>query len=470
MFMFVGRNAFVKKLSAAYENEKSSLTVVYGRRRIGKSELIKHFGKNKNLFYFEGLEGGSTRAQIQLFHKKMMQFFPKENLSLYQFKTWDDVFQIFTELVKKDKTKMVIVFDEFQWMAAKQSKLVSMIKIFWDQHWKSMNLMMILCGSVAHYMALKVIKSKALYGRIDTVIQLPPLTIKEGFLFFKRVHKQEALKYFLIFGTIPKYLELIDLKKSFEENMINLFFIEKSYFLEEIEKIFFSQFKEVKNYQLIIKKLIQNNLSQEEISKVLKMKSGGGVKNYISNLENAHFISAIHNLAQETKRGLKYSVSDEYLKFYFKFIELNVSQIQKGYGKAIFNEKIKNTWLPWIGYSFESFCVKSHKEISEHLAFYDKVIDQGKFFTKEKEKGTNVQFDLVYDLSHQRCVVFEIKYNQQVDKKIIFETENKIEKIKDHSFFRNKTIETGLIYIGQLDPHIQKSGYFNYLLNFEELM
>ncbi len=252
--MFVGRKNELKELERLSKSPSAKLAVIYGRRRIGKSSLIEHFAIGKTCLQFEGLEGEETPEQIKSFTNDLIKQINDPILKSVNFRSWEEVFTYLTIHLKKNKKrKIILFFDEFQWLAANQSSLVSLFKKFWDQEWKKLNVFIILCGSISSYIVKKVIKSKALYGRIDWEHMLGPLSLEEAFLLLKEKRsKEEVLKYFMILGGIPRYLESIDTNKSFEQNMNLLFFRKDAPFFNEYEKIFYSQFKEHKTYEKIV--------------------------------------------------------------------------------------------------------------------------------------------------------------------------------------------------------------------------
>ena len=174
--MFVGRKYELDKLEDLYGQKTGRLAIVYGRRRIGKSYLLKKFSENKKYLYFEGLEKEKTSNQIKNFIFHLSRQTEEPFLAKTKFSDWNEVFDYLTSKVFKNLPKTILILDEFQWMAAGQSKLINQIKAYWDQHWKAQGVMLALCGSIAHFMVKKVIRSKALYGRIDSDLLIGPLS------------------------------------------------------------------------------------------------------------------------------------------------------------------------------------------------------------------------------------------------------------------------------------------------------
>jgi AAA+ ATPase superfamily predicted ATPase len=211
--MFVGRKNELKLIEDAYRTGKDELVVLYGRRRIGKSSLVKYFAEKKSSFYeFEALEGETTHRQIEHFSQQLHKQVDDPILDSVRFEKWEQVFTYLTEKIfkRKTRTKKILFLDELPWMAAGRSRLVSLLKYYWDNHWKDRHVMLILCGSVASFMVKKVLQSNALYGRTTLEILLKGLTPGEAADILSKRSGEEILNYQLVFGGVPKYIEQIN--------------------------------------------------------------------------------------------------------------------------------------------------------------------------------------------------------------------------------------------------------------------
>ncbi|MBF0364301.1 MAG: AAA family ATPase [Oligoflexia bacterium] len=184
--MFVERKKELENLEEQYHYKDSSLVVLYGRRRIGKSALIYHFTEKKNRLLFEGLEQAGEKDQVAHFVSQLADQSPDPLMKKIKVSKWEEAFELINIHLDKQKQKTVIFFDEIQWMSNGKSKLISLIKYFWDNQWKQRNCMLILCGSIASFIINQVIKSKALYGRSNLGMQLSSLTPNEIYLFLRK--------------------------------------------------------------------------------------------------------------------------------------------------------------------------------------------------------------------------------------------------------------------------------------------
>lgn len=465
--MLYGREYEIELLNKSHKSKQSDLIAVYGRRRIGKSYLIKQYGKDKNFWSFEGLEGQPTPKQIEHFKEQLKSLTDDSLLDSIQFKNWSQVYDYLTNKIKAEDQKVVLFFDEIQWMAANQSKLIALIKYYWDKDWKDLNIQLILCGSIASFMVDKVIRSTALYGRIKLeilVTELQPYAVKQ---FFKDKRSlNEVLKYMLVFGGVPKYLELIDLKESFNKNIESLAFSRNGYIFNDYEKIFYSQFKEHTTYEKIVTLISKQPIELEKIAQNLKLKSGGGLKRYLTNLELARFIVGQKSISRENGKSTKYKLHDEYLRFYFKYIRQNRKLLlnQTTHSSSFFKNKIEPIWQPWLGHAFEHFCYKYNNVILKYLKIENEAIDIGPYFERNDQ---GFQIDLLIKRSDKVWNLCECKYSENlIDISVVKEVQNKIKKMKIPPGI---TIEPVLITVNGVEKSVEKIDYFHAILTIEDL-
>jgi hypothetical protein len=422
---FIGRDQELYDLNQLYGAEESKLAVIYGRRRVGKSCLVDHFISNKKCLRFEGLEQGRTKAQIAQFVFDLSEQVNDELLKQVKVSSWLPIFDYLTKFFSQSKDKYILFLDEFQWLAVNQTKLVSILKKYWDQHWSKQNVMLILCGSVCSYMTKKVISSKALYGRINWELCLKPLNPMESYqLLGKKRGVDEVLQYLQVLGGIPRYLKEIDTRKSFDQNINNMLFTESGVLVNDYSKIFYSQFKEYKTYESIVHYLKDQPRTLDEIALKLKFTSGGGMKSYLENLEKALFVTSYIPYNKKANSKLKkYKLTDEYLRFYFKYIEPHVKLISTNQTRNLFEQLVKPVWNSWMGFAFENYCLKNAMYLAKIMGFEDRVVQWGPYF-KRGDKG--FQIDLIYLRNDRVVTLCEIKYyDKKVPITVIHEVQNK---------------------------------------------
>ena len=469
--MFVGRHRELTVLEDAYSSEKGELVVIYGRRRIGKSSLVHEFAKGKPDFLaFEAIEGERTGAQIEHFTETLRKQTGDQVLRHATFRKWEHLFSYLTDRVVNApdrEGRLILFFDEIQWMATGRARLVSLLKYYWDNHWKCKGVMLILCGSVASFMVKKVIRSKALYGRITAEILLKGLRPDEASLLFRQKRSnEEILKYLLVFGGVPKYLEEVNLNRSFNQNMNRLCFSRGGAMSLEVERIFYSQFRESQTYLRIVSLLRDRMHSLAEIGRKLKMASGGGLRLYLKNLEDAEIIRSYIPLDRGARSKLrKYLVADEYLLFYFKYVEPNLGLITESDSRRLFETLTGDGFDSWLGFAFERFCTKHALHLAKVMGFEDEVTLFGPWFVKE---DAGFQIDLAYRRSDRVFTVCEVKYlGAPVTTKVIPEMERKLSRLK---IPRGYTCEKALVSLYGPDDSLRNVGFFDHYVLLNDIL
>jgi len=426
--MFVGRKNELKLLNDAFRSETDDRVVLYGRRRIGKSSLVKCFAEKKKPYYeFEALEGETTHGQINHFSQQLKKQIDDPILDSVRFANWEQVFTYLTEKIikRKTKAKKILFLDELPWMAAGRIRLVSLLKYYWDNHWKGKHVMLILCGSVASFMVKKVLHSNALYGRTTIEIFLKGFSPGEAaYLLGKKRSREEILNYQLVFGGVPKYLEQINPNQSFNQNMNTLCFSPHGIMLKEVERIFYSQFREPRTYLKIINLLKNGIFSLGEISSKTKIPSGGGLKQYLKNLERAEMIRSFIPFGRSgNSKFRKYTLADEYLVFFFKYIEPNRRVIKESSSRRLFETLTQNSFDTWLGFAFDRFCLKHAGMLAFVMDFADDLLLASPYFKKNDER---FRIDLLYKRTARVITVCEIKHqNMKIGTHIIPEMQRK---------------------------------------------
>ncbi len=456
---FIGRKQELDDLAELYQAKESKLAVLYGRRRVGKSCLVTYFMRDKQHLHFEGLEQGRTKAQLTQFVFDLSKQLNDELLKQVKLDSWEPILDYLTRLFSRSKRKYILFLDEFQWLAANQSKLVGILKKYWDQHWSKQNVMLILCGSVCSYMTKRVISSKALYGRIHWECCLQPLNPLESYqLLDGKRSVDEVFKYLQILGGIPKYLREIDISKSFDQNINSLLFTARGMLVNDYRQIFYSQFKEYKTYENIVRYLKDQPKTLDEIALKLKIPSGGGVKVYLDNLERALFVTSYIPYNKKSNSKLKkYKLTDEYLCFYFKYVEPHIKLIAVNHTRNLFGQLVKPLWNSWLGFSFENYCLKNAIYLAKIMGFEDQVIQWGPYFQRGDQ---GFQIDLIYLRSDKVITLCEMKYyDSEVPISVMHEVKKKCALI---DVPRGYTLETALISRFGPEKALREFDYFHH--------
>lgn len=411
---FIGRTKELQILREPPLRGEAELVAIYGRRRVGKTALIEEAFKGKLLFKFEGLEGQSEKNQLEHFRNHLKYYLPSNQVP-EKLTTWHVAFEKLSLLLKTHEgTEVAVLFDEFQWMAEMKSFLISLLKSYWDNDFSRIsNCKLILCGSVSSFIVKKVIRSKALYGRISKEIQLQPLHANQVQSFLEGWSSAELLNAYLTLGGIPEYLNRLDPAESLTQNLTRLAFSPHGYFLNEFQRLFVSHFGSSDIYEKIVRALSDGPKNLDQITKALKIKSGGTLSSKLEDLVLAGFIDRYYPLGKgEKSNSVRFRIFDEYLHFYFKFIEPNLREIISG---EIIPEQVllHSSHTQWLGYSFERMCLKNSALLADYLRFSGISYRSGSWFKRSDD--ISAQIDLAFVRADKVIVGCEIKNVNKID-------------------------------------------------------
>ena len=464
---FIGREKELQSLKGLNQKD-NAIAVIYGRRRIGKSSLIREFLKPSSALFFEGLEGLPKRQQLKNF---ILQLNHQTERSFSVPDSWSEAFLLLHECLRIKPAW--VVMDEFQWTANYRGQIVSELKMVWDQYLSQIpGVSLILCGSIASFMTTKVVKSKSMYGRTDLVIHLREFALGETQRMLSSFGVQELLDSQMILGGIPKYLELVRDFPSLYTALDALAFSDTGYFVDEYERIFVSHFARNEDYLRIIQALAQHpyGMFRADLMRDAGLVAGGGLSNHLMNLESAGFIRSVHPIDKSANsRIIKYYISDAYLRFYFSFIRPNLDQIRSG-PSLNFNNMVQTpAFMSWRGKAFENVCRQHAVKLADLLGFSAVNYRVGPYFRAARGQAPGVQVDLIFDRDDHVLTLCEMKSSRApIAMSVLAEIERKREILQAQ--YPRHTIQSVLIYDGVLNAELQKSPYLFKTINAQELI
>lgn len=469
---FVGRDFELGLLSEIAQTGEASMAIVYGRRRVGKTELLEQAYRKRNILKFEGIEGQPQKFQMNSTLKQLAEYAGDPMIARLSLNTWTDIFQLIGKHVSKGT--WTVYLEEVQWLAGYKSQLVTELKYVWDNQLRhNRRLILVLCGSSPSFMINKVIRSKALYNRSQHEVPLQEFNLLEARAFLgKRRSDSEIVDAYLSVGGIPEYLKYLNTQSSVFLSLCKNSFTRGGFFSNEYQRIFTSSLASNKNYQKVIAFLSKRRFAtRDEILGHVKERSGGGMSELLADLELCGFVSKYTPFNLETNSLLaRYCISDPYLQFYFKFIAPIHSRIQNGDFNKTPLLAIKNdAFRKWLGFSFERMCRKNHHLIAKILGFESVQYKVGAFFSRASAKSDpGFQMDLVFDRNDKVYTICEIKYLQsKVTKKVISEFEAKLEQFTGNSRY---SIQKVLIAPEGAETGLRNSGYFDRIITLKDLL
>ncbi len=471
----IGREYEKKYLSDIAAKNESSIIVVYGRRRVGKTELLEQVFRNRNILKFEGIEGESEKFQREVTLNTLAKYAGEPKIAKLALKTWIEVLEEMASYIKEGE--WTLYFEEVQWLAAYKTGFIAALKYVWDNQLRhNQKLIVILCGSSPSFMVSKVLRSKALYNRSQYELHVKPFSFKETCDFLPKCSPREVMDAYLTIGGIPEYLKRIKTSPSLYLGICNEAFSPNGFFVHEYKRIFTSSLATNKYYEQIIQFLSSRRFStREEILAHLKTDSGGTLSNVLSDLEQCGFITRYspYHVEKSKSKLIRFSISDPYLQLYYKFIHHKVGRIEDGeYKDAPASGIVHDTYMKWLGFSFERYCQSQHKTIASCLGFSAVAYAVGPFFNRESEaEKAGFQIDLVFERQDKVITLCEVKYlKKPADKSVIRDFEQKLDLFKKSCRKSSYTIQKVLISAEGAEDSVTHSGYFDRILKLEDLI
>ena len=433
MNKFIGRKDELNDLNSYYTTSKSEFIAVYGRRRVGKTFLIREFFNNKFDFYLTGLANADTKEQLVNFHVSVRKY-GKIN---YPFAvTWFDAFEQLIYLLENLSGKKKVVFlDELPWMDTRKSGFLSAFEHFWNG-WASArkDILLIVCGSATSWMITKLMNNKGgLHNRITRKMFIAPFTLKECEDYL-RVHnfswnRYQIVESYMIFGGIPYYLSLLSNRMSLSQNVDNLFFKDNGGLRDEFKNLYASLFVNFENHIKVVEALGKKakGLSREELLNLTKFSDGGGVSKILEELELCGFIRKYKAFDKKIREGL-YQLTDFYTLFYFKFIQKNEYNDDNFWSTSIDSSQHR----AWSGYAFEQVCLAHINQIKKKLGISGVQCKVASWRSHQTEPGA--QIDLLIERKDQIMNLCEMKYANNefvIDRNVDKNIRNKISAFKN---------------------------------------
>lgn len=423
--MISGRKKEIVSLNKLYESNNAEFLAIYGRRRIGKTFLIKEIFKNKD-FYFEitGQNKAKKSEQLRAFFLEFKSLFSDAEYKKPP-KDWFEAFEWLKALLEKrnNNTKAVIFLDELPWLASSKSSFLEALDYFWNRHFSRLNVLLIICGSAASWMIKKVINDKGgLHGRLSAIMPLKAFTIEETerFLLDKNIYlkRKQIIELYLSIGGVAKYLTQVSSGKSPSQVINSICFSNQGMLFAEFTKLYASLFSNPEKHIALVKVLAKKKtgLLESDLLKEAKISQGGSSTEILNELEESGFIMRIPALGKKTKEHL-FRLLDEYSLFYLTWIEPIKGNLFQEFDSNYWNKMHKKPlWYNWAGFAFENVCLKHTNKIKEALGISGVITHEGHFFYKPKtvanDKGT--QIDLVIDRADDCINICEIKFCDDV--------------------------------------------------------
>jgi AAA+ ATPase superfamily predicted ATPase len=472
---FIGRRQELKKLRDLKTFQRPCLVVMRGRRRVGKSRLIAEFAKDMLFLQFTGLAPIKTitpQDQRNAFAKQLAN---NLNCPLPSFADWSDTFSYLSQNLTNKPT--IILFDEISWMGSKDRTFVPKLKTWWDLVLQNHpNVILVLCGSVSTWISKNIINSTAFFGRITLNIDLPELSLAESYQLLQKNGYSGSLydicKILAVTGGIPWYLEQILPNQTADENIKRLCFEKDGMLADEFDKIFHDLFKKKSViYKKIVSILSEGMKELSEIRESLGYARSGTLSNHIKDLIVSGFVSEHFTWAIKSgslgKQKL-YRLSDNYLRFYVKYIESNLPKINSNAYQELSLGNLPG-WEAMMGFQVETLLLKNRHLLLKVLGINPAdIIADNPYIQKPTIKQKGCQIDYLIQTHTHNLFVCEFKFNRrELGIEIVDAMQ---EKIRRFAAPRGFGICPVLVHLGGVANSVHEKRYFYRIIDIADLV
>ncbi|WP_339041631.1 ATP-binding protein [Candidatus Lariskella endosymbiont of Hedychridium roseum] len=472
--IFIGRRVELERLQALYKKKTSSLVVVKGRRRIGKSRLILEFVKtidSQTFWSFAGLapqDGISPQAQRDNFARQLSLMLKVPPIT---FQDWSDAFEHLSLHINPGD---IILFDEISWIGSKDPTFIPKLKAWWDK--QTTHMLLVFCGSVSTWIEENILKSTAFFGRVNLTLNLEPLSITESAQFLRKtgikMSPYDKYKLLCIIGGVPWYLEQLNPKITADENIKQLAFEKSGLLVTEFDRIFHDLFDgKGTTYKKILDSLKDGAKTLSEIRTAIKFPHSGTLSQMMEHLIVAGFIVKQSLWSFKTTRPLKqslYAISDPYMRFYLKMIEPNLAKISiNGYANVTLQS------LPGfeihLGLQLEYLLLQNRSLIFKAIGIHGiDIVSSGPYRQMKTSTQQGCQIDYLVQTVTKNLFICEFKFKKrEVNSDIINEVQDKITKLKVPRGFASIPV---LLHLSGITDSVATSSYFYRIIDIVDFL
>ena len=356
--MFINRQNELETLNREYQSSRASFTVIYGRRRVGKTALITEYIQGKQAIYLYATDANLSQ-QLKAFTKEIKKLVSPKEAKYLNFETFSDSFEFLADIELKER--LILVIDEYQNLCKLDKSFSSSLQRVWDIYLSHSNIHLILCGSVLSMMHSEVLAYNApLYGRRTSNIHLKALEFRYISSFIPNIGFEDMMKVYASFGTIPKYLQEYNPNISFEQNIAKKILDKNSYLYSEGNFLLKQEISETSNYFAILESISKGNTKIGSIASDLE-KTSTSLTPYLQKLLDLDII--IKEIPITEKNPLKsklgrYRIKDKFLNFWFYYVYKNYNYLEVKQIDAVLEEIRLNFNDKFVSFAFEDYILE----------------------------------------------------------------------------------------------------------------
>jgi len=384
--MFIDRTDELNYLEDLNKTSGSRLLILYGRRRVGKTELLRQFSKGKKHLFFSS-DLSSEQEQMRQFTEKIFQVTTDSFLQTQPFNSWEALFRyIYDHVTKKIQ---IVIIDEFPYLCISNKALPSILQKIWDEKAKETNIFFILCGSYMSFMEREILGSKSpLYGRRTGQLVLQSLSFEDVDDFFPDYSPKDRVYSYAVLGGTPAYLERFNSKKTLEQNIKKEILNKNSFLYSEPRFLLMEELREPSVYFSILKAISLGKTRLNEIVQETGLGDSYKVNKYISVLRGLHIVRREIPITEDkpykSRKGI-YILDDPFFRFWFRYIFPNLSYLEMGDIDYVWKEKIKPDLDSFVGFIFEDICIQKLRRLNRNNKLPFKAQSLGRWWDRKDE-------------------------------------------------------------------------------------
>ncbi len=425
--MFIGREAELKFLEDKYQEGRGQLIVLYGRRRVGKTETLREFCKGKPHVFYSCTQS-TDKVQLVKFSQLMLKEDIPARDYITEFADWEKAFHAILDLPYGDSKKLIVI-DEFPYMCKGNDSIPSILQNLWDSELKDANVMVILCGSAMSFIEKELLAEKnPLYGRATGIYKMEAMGFYDAARFFPDYSPRDKVLTYAVLGGIPHYLNQFDPKKSLGENIKRNILTKGSVLYSEVDFLLHQELRETPIYNSIIEAVALGNTKLSDISQKAMIDSTSKTSVYLRNLIELGIVEREFSVDVKLKEKVNasrgaYCLTDNFFRFWYTFGFANFSQLEGGDVDGVYEYVVEPALHEFSSFIFEDVCKEFVKEQQKRNALPFRYSKMGRWFGKttirDKHAATGLrtaetEIDLLaIDREEKNYLVGECKFKKQ---------------------------------------------------------
>ena len=452
--MLTGRIKEQRELKEAYLATESKFVVVYGRRRVGKTYLVRQTFKNQFTFAHSGQANAKLNEQLFGWCASLKD----AGMEISRLpKSWLEAFELLKDLIRASTAKKKVIFiDELPWLDTPKSRFINALEFFWNG-WASGrdDILLIVCGSATSWIINKIFKNHGgLHNRVTNQIYLKPFTLNECEQYLQSLNlnyaRMDILEGYMVMGGIPYYWSLFEPGYSLSQNIDRLFFADKGKLRYEFNELYYSLFRNPDNYITIVEALGKNSagLTRDALVDMAKIENGGNLSKKLEDLEHCGFIQYLNTPSNKKYRGV-YKLIDNFMR------ENSIND--ESFWSNNYNSSVR---LSWVGIAFERVCFQHIRQIKEALQIGGVLSKVYSLNIKgESINSHGAQIDMIIERNDNTINLCEIKFSNKtftIEKDYQRNLQNKIECVQEYTNHKRTIILTMITTNG-----VEHNGYWN---------